>query len=317
MRRADARRAVLHAYRPHDHAMRRWTSFVRGCVALAAPLALAACMSLPLEPRALMDAPDGVRVISFDCGNALQTAQSAPPAPGKALDPSAIRIVTWNIHKQEDDGWEGDLTRFAAANDIVLLQEVALADALQAILRGAGLRFVMGSSFAYDYVEFGVLTATRVAPVAACTQRIEEPLIRIPKSAVITWLPLPGSRHTLAVANVHSINFSPSLRAYEAQLAALADVLARHEGPILLGGDLNTWSDDRSAALRRAADRLGLAEIAFAADGRTRFLGQQVDHLLLRGLAVVSSGTADVESSDHNPVSATLRVMDPAGSAQR
>lgn len=288
--------------------MHRTHFLVRGCLALAASLALAACVSLPPEPRALMDAPGGMRVIGFDCAGALATARTAPPPPGKPLDPDAIRILTWNIHKQEDDGWEQDLTRFAASSDVVLLQEVALEDSLQAILRGAGLRFVMGSSFAYNYAEFGVLTATRAAPVAACTQRVEEPLIRIPKSAVIVWLPLTGTPHTLAVANVHSINFSLSLDAYKAQLAALADVLARHEGPIVLGGDLNTWSQARRDAVDRIARRLGLVEIPYAEDGRTLFLGNQVDHLLVRGLVVTSSRTTAVTSSDHNPAGAVLRL---------
>ena len=308
MRRAGALSGVLHAHGPHDLTMHRRTSLVRRGLALCTPLALAACVSLPLEPRALMDAPDGVRAISFDCGNALKTAQAAPRDQGKALDPHAIRILTWNVHKQEDDGWEGDLTRFAASSDILLLQEVALEDSLQVILRGAGLRFVMGSSFAYNYAEFGVLTATRVAPVAACTQRIEEPLIRIPKSAVIVWLPLPGARHTLAVANLHSINFSLSLEAYEAQLAALADVLAQHDGPILLGGDLNTWSQARLDAVVRTARRLNLVEIPFAEDGRRLFLGNQVDHLLVRGFVVTASRTTAVTSSDHNPAGAVLRL---------
>ena len=288
--------------------MHRKHSLVRACTALGALLALAACVSLPLEPRALMDAPGGVRAIPFDCGAAMTAARAVPPPQRGALDPDAIRVLTWNIHKQEDDGWAEDLTRFAAANDVLLLQEVALVDALQAVLRSAGLRFVMGSSFVYDAAEFGVLTATRVEPVAACTQRIEEPLLRIPKSAVITWLPLAGTRRTLAVANVHSINFSLSLETYEAQLAALADVLAQHEGPILLGGDLNTWSQARRAAVERTAKRLGLVEIHFPEDGRTRFLGNQVDHLLVRGFVVAASRTTAVTSSDHNPAAAVLRL---------
>jgi len=297
VRRGGARCGALHAYRAHDLAVHRRTSLVRRCLALCALLTLAACASLPLEPRALADTPYGVRPISFDCGTALKAAQSAPPAAATALDPNAIRILTWNIHKQQDDGWADDLTRFAAANDILLLQEVALSNPLQALLRGAGLRFVMGSSFVYDVAEF-----------AACTQRIEEPLIRIPKSAVVTWLPLPGTRHTLAVANVHSINFSLSLEVYEAQLAALADVLARHEGPILLGGDLNTWSQARRDVVERTARHLDLVEIPFAEDGRTRFLGNQVDHLLVRGFIVTTSRTTAVTSSDHNPAGAVLRL---------
>ena len=103
----------------------------------------------------------------------MTAARAAPPPQRGALDPARIRVLTWNIHKQDDAGWPEDLARFAAANDIVLLQEVTLIDALQAVLRSAGLRLVMASSFVYDGAEFGVLTATRVEPVAACTQRVE------------------------------------------------------------------------------------------------------------------------------------------------
>jgi endonuclease/exonuclease/phosphatase (EEP) superfamily protein YafD len=219
---------------------------------------------------------------------------SGEPAP---LDPDAIRVVSWNIHKESDAGWEADLARFVAGNDILLLQEVTLRDSLRETLAAGGLRWVMASSFIYQSADIGVLTATRTAPVASCTQRVVEPLIRLPKSAVISWLPLAGSPRTLAVANVHSINFSLSLRTYEEQLAALADTLAGHEGPIILGGDLNTWTTARMDALRDVAARLRLTEVGFA-----------VDHLLVRGLDVVASSASAVKSSDHNPAAAVLRV---------
>ena len=274
--------------------------------ALAAAFA-AACVTITDAPRALVDGPFGIRPAALDCATAAAAARAEPAAKG-GVDPAAIRVVTWNIHKEDDDGWQDDLARFAARNDALLLQEVVLQDALTAILREAGLAWVMASSFAYQSADIGVLTATRVPPLASCTQRVAEPLLAIPKSAVITWLPVRGAHTTLAVANVHAINFALSLDAYEAQFAALADVLAAHDGPIVVGGDLNTWSQARRDAVRRFADRLGLAEIAFAEDGRTRFLGRQVDHLLVRGLAVVASATAEVTSSDHNPAAAVLRV---------
>ena len=66
-----------------------------------------------------------------------------------ALDPTAIRLVTWNIHKEADAGWQQDLTHFAQANDVVLLQETALLDSLREILHENGLRWVMASSFIY------------------------------------------------------------------------------------------------------------------------------------------------------------------------
>ena len=83
----------------------------------------------------------------------------------------------------------------------------------------------MASSFLLDADDIGVLTATRIAPIASCTQRVVEPLIRIPKSAVISWLPIADTRtdtrprcraETLAIANVHSITFELSLDVYRA-----------------------------------------------------------------------------------------------------
>lgn len=232
----------------------------------------------------------------------------APPRDaGVALDPARIRIATWNIHKEEDAGWEADLARLAAASDIVLLQEATLIDPLQAALKDAGLSWVMASSFLYRDVDIGVLSAARVPFVAHCTQRVTEPLLRLPKSSVVTWLPIAGTPRTLAVANVHSINFSLLLDEYESQFDAVATALAEHDGPIVLAGDLNTWTDDRLAALDRVAQRLKLTAIPFEA-GRSKFLGREVDHILVRGLAVTSAASIAVRSSDHNPVTAVLRL---------
>jgi endonuclease/exonuclease/phosphatase (EEP) superfamily protein YafD len=152
-----------------------------------------------------------------------------------------------------------------------------------------------------------VLTAARVAPLAACTQRVVEPLLRLPKSAVITWFALRDRADTLAVVNVHAINFSLSLGAYSAQFDAIVDALAAHAGPLILAGDLNTWTVERAQVVREAASRLGLTEVPFAADRRSVFFGQQLDHIYVRGLALVASSATEVTSSDHNPVAATLR----------
>jgi endonuclease/exonuclease/phosphatase (EEP) superfamily protein YafD len=287
-----------------------------GTLLVAALALLAGCVTLTVDPRALIYEPAGVRVQTLPCPAAAQAARSAATSGDAggagALDPEAIRLVTWNIHKQSDAGWEADLGRFAAASDVLLLQEATLLDSLQRILRGAGLRWIMASSFIFGDVDIGVLTAARTAPVAACTQRVVEPLIRLPKSAVITWFALTGTSRTLAVANVHAINFSLSLDAYRTQLAALADVLAAHDGPIVLGGDLNTWTQDRAEVVRAIADRLNLAETAYAEDGRTRFFGNQVDHIFVRGLDVVAARTVSVTSSDHNPVEVLLRLAQRA-----
>jgi endonuclease/exonuclease/phosphatase (EEP) superfamily protein YafD len=62
--------------------------------------------------------------------------------------------------------------------------------------------------------------------------------------------------------------------------------------------------------LHDVASRLGLTELSLPADARSRFLGREVDHIYVRGLAPVAARAVSVVSSDHNPVLATLRVVD-------
>jgi endonuclease/exonuclease/phosphatase (EEP) superfamily protein YafD len=264
---------------------------------------------LTTDPRAVIYGPDGVAVRTLPCAAAVEAVKAyAPKADATgALDPSRIRLLTWNIHKEDDAGWQDDLARFAADNDILLLQEVRLVDPLTETLQRAGLRWLMASSFIYRDVDTGVVTASRAPSVAQCTQRVTEPIIRLPKSSVVTWFPIAGSRKTLAVANLHSINFALTLGAYEQQFAEVAHALAEHDGPVILAGDLNTWTDERLAALQNLGRSLGLTEIPFET-GRSRFFGRELDHILVRGLSVERAAAIGVESSDHNPVTAVLRV---------
>ena len=280
---------------------------LRSVLAIAALPALAGCVALTVDPRALIYGPEGIEVRSLPCAAAAQAARAPTTRPEPALDPSAIRLLTWNIHKEDDPGWEADLARFAADNDVLLLQEVTLKEPLREVLRAASMRWVMASSFLYKDTDIGVVTASRAVPVANCTLRVTEPLIRLPKSSVVSWLPIKGSTRTLAVANLHSINFAVTLGPYVDQFDGVAEALAGHDGPMVLAGDLNTWSEDRLVALREVAKRLGLTEIPFES-GRSKFFGQELDHILVRGLTVVSAQAVAVTSSDHNPVGAVLRV---------
>ena len=285
-----------------------WRICIARATALLTALLVSSCVVLTTLPRAIVQEPDGSLVVrSIPCA-------SSAPAVGAttardAFDPDAIRVLSWNIHKQGDSGWDRDLTRFAADADLLLLQEAVLSPPLREILAFEHLRFTMASSFLYEDIDIGVLSAARVTPVAVCTERVVEPWLRIPKSATVSWFALSGTSQTLAVVNVHAINFSLSVAGYRAQFESLVGVLRHHDGPILFAGDLNTWTDERLEVVREATAALELSEIPFAEDRRSRFLGHQLDHLLVRGLEVVSATAITVESSDHNPVLATLRLQ--------
>jgi endonuclease/exonuclease/phosphatase (EEP) superfamily protein YafD len=279
---------------------------------------------LTVEPRAVVSVPGGTaRVMTLKCGAVDRVLQAAGEGEAAdALDRRPLRLLVWNIHKQGDSGWERDLAGFAAASDVMLLQETVLQPPLRDILDASGLRWVMASSFLLGADDIGVLTATRIAPVASCTERVVEPLIRIPKSAVISWLPITntnkrtdprtdtraGSKETLAIANVHSINFELAPDVYRAQLEALADALAGHRGPIIFAGDFNTWNDARNAVVAEIAARLGLTELNLRVDQRAVFFGRHLDHIFIRGLQLVDVSAVPVTSSDHNPLAATLRI---------
>ncbi|MEP7207903.1 MAG: endonuclease/exonuclease/phosphatase family protein [Casimicrobiaceae bacterium] len=282
------------------------------CLAIAAAtVLLGACVTVTREPRAVLLVEDQTtRVQRLDCAD----TPRAPHASARArLDPGRIRVATWNIHKQGDPGWESDLARLATDADLLLVQELVLRPDIRAVLeRRSGMRWVMASSFLHRDLDIGVLTASRVPPVATCTLRVVEPVLRLPKSTVITWYAIEGTDRTLAVANMHAINFALSLGIYREQLAALLQALAGHDGPIVFAGDLNTWTEGRTTAVRETAVRLGLHEIAFTEDRRRLFFGKQLDHIFVRGLALTTSAATEVTSSDHNPVEATLRFLPPA-----
>ena len=268
------------------------------------------CVSLTTDPRAIVsEMGSGGRVTTLMCDAAVRSLQSAiADEAANALNGQGFRLLVWNIHKQGDPGWQRDLTRFATTNDVMLLQETALQPSLRSILDDTGLHWVMASSFLYDASDIGVLTASRIQPVASCTQRMLEPLLRIPKSAVIAWLRVAGVQQTLAVVNIHAINFDLFIDAYRTQLQALAEALSGHQGPIVFAGDFNTWNDARDAVVAETAARLGMIEVAFRDDQRAVFIGHHLDHVFVRGLEVLDVAAIPVTSSDHSPLVLTLRV---------
>jgi endonuclease/exonuclease/phosphatase (EEP) superfamily protein YafD len=55
-------------------------------------------------------------------------------------------------------------------------------------------------------------------------------------------------------------------------------------------------------------DSLDLEMLNFDEDHRKRVFGQPLDHIYVRGLEVVQATTHEVNSSDHNPMSARLQI---------
>lgn len=283
------------------------TDVLRPALAAALVALAAACTTVPPVQQAFALDHDGVAVgRSLRCtgdAGAPRSEGRAEPLPGPTL-----RVLSWNLHKNGDAGWDTDLARFAAESDLLLIQEAALTDALQRVLADAGYDWLLAGAFALNGRETGVLNAARVRPASACTQRFFEPFLQLPKSAVIARYALHGAEETLAVANLHSINFTLGVGDYRAQLEAIAAELAGHRGPVIVAGDFNSWSPARVDVVADVMRTMALDAVLPPLDTRSRFFGHQVDYVFVRGLEVVDATAPEVGSSDHNPVLVTLRM---------
>lgn len=279
-----------------------WRRWAARTGPLVAALWLAACASVPTDERLLVQQRDGsVVAVTQPCGDRRPIALAAPRAADGWLEVEHLRVLSWNLHKGEDDGWQTDLGRFAAEHDVVLLQEAVLNDEVRAVLARAGLRWQMAGAFSWLGIERGVLVAARVPAMDVCTLRAFEPLALLPKSALVARFALRGGA-TLAVANLHAVNFTLGLGRFREQLEGVAAELERQPGPAVFAGDFNTWSQARLDVLAEVAARLGMTAAVPHPDGRRVALGQVLDHVYVRGLRVRRAVSPVVKSSDHNPV---------------
>ncbi len=212
------------------------------------------------------------------------------------LASSRFHLITWNVHKGQDTGWQEDLERLSKRADFVLLQEATQHQNLSTFSTAL---FV--SSFSFNELLSGVKTFTQTQPEWYCGGGVAEPIIQIPKVASIMNLPLEKG-NSLLIINVHLINFEWGISAYQAQLEQLFSFVENHQGPIIMAGDFNAWNEERLNLVNNLIKKYGLDSVALSQDERVRFLGYPLDYIFTRGVKVVSATSEVVTSSDHNPL---------------
>jgi len=241
----------------------------------------------------------------------------AQPAPENILTrhgrpalqalPREFTVCSWNWQKSKRPGWAEEFRALAAAADLFLAQEVRRSPEVRAEMDQTEMEWNGAVSFLSlkGKHPVGVATGSRAAAEhIAFKQGAREPVLRMPKMALSALIPLETGRKLLAV-NVHAINFT-GFKPFEANLARAAELLLGFDGPVVLGGDFNSWNQKRRNALSDLAVSAGLCEVPFEPDGRTRCLGRPVDFLFTRGLTVRAAGVRRTDHSDHNPLLARL-----------
>lgn len=231
----------------------------------------------------------------------------------KALDNDGkLNLLVWNIYKQSRDNWQPVLNKLSLGVQLVLLQEASQTDAL-------GLWSEQGSWYSDAVQAFsvlghsaGVANFSSVAAQERCPSAIKEPWIRLPKSGLYALYPLSDGRR-LAVINLHGVNFAFGVSDYADQLAMLTAFVAGHQGPLILAGDFNSWSEARMRVLNQVARKLGLRPVEFNPDQRSRFInGLPLDHIFYRGLVLMEAEANETNASDHSPLQANFLLSLPS-----
>lgn len=223
-------------------------------------------------------------------------------SPDRALAADNFSILSWNIHKGADEGFQNDLKNHSRDIDILLLQEAALSNELENWLGYDFNKWLLAVAFEKKGTKIGIMAASSASPLSYCAFQEPEPLFVIPKMMLVSTYPLEGSERRLLVVNAHMVNFTITSEVVRKQLSEIGDIIKMHDGPVIVAGDFNTWNGDRQSVVDKAMENLRLKPVTFDPDNRTLFMNRTVDGIFYRGLNVVGSYSHAVDSSDHNPL---------------
>lgn len=218
-----------------------------------------------------------------------------------------LKVSVWNIYKQNNSGWQSELTEYMLGSQLTLLQEAKWSSDLIKMITDYDSKFVMVRAFNLDNALFGVMNLSKIKPSKACAYLEPEPMILFPKSALSSIYPLSNGQQLLVI-NQHSINFELDIASYQAQLAQVESLLMEHNGPVIFAGDFNTWSDERALLVHNFAHKYDLKAVTFDPDRRIKVLGNQIDHIYYRQLNLIKSQADISSSSDHHPMSAKFSL---------
>ncbi len=203
---------------------------------------------------------------------------------------------------EKQEGWETDLIYLSEDADILTIQEAFLTEELKKFLDRRPYHWQLVTAFEYRQAKAGVLTAATIEPNFLCPLRAAEPFTSLPKTILITRYPLANTRHSLMIANIHMINFALDIAAFRDQARQMEKILLHHQGPMIIAGDFNTWSEERLSIIEDMSDRLHLARVDFKTDLARKAFGHTIDRVYYRGLTLEEALVVEVDSSDHNPL---------------
>lgn len=219
----------------------------------------------------------------------------------------------WNTHNASRSHWLEDLSGLCVDKDLVLLQSVSAVTAeVQMSDENILCEWVLS---AYDQqpdcaVAAGVKTGCTVASLKQVEHYVDHSEANANSLRVLleTHYALGSSDQTLMVLNIHATPEVPASQFLD-QFEQLCQCIDHHTGPVILGGDFDTWSPDRLAVFQQYATQASLFEASMTRQGSDAQVTKHLDHVFFRGMSLRSvESLSDIQTSDYSPITATLVV---------
>ena len=221
------------------------------------------------------------------------------------IDPLSFKVFVWNISKGRESIWKNDFLKYSAHSDILILQETYLSKSVKQVFNKLdNLQFSTAVSWIDNKnIKTGISIASKGDFEISHWQRSQfrEVLFFTPKMTLFQKYRIKGRDDYLLVGNIHALNFV-SLSSYKNMLLSATSYLSTHSGPAIFAGDFNTWSRKRLFFMNQVFKNLGYTQVHFKSDYRSRFFGNTVDHIWVKGLHIIKSEVIKLQSSDHNPL---------------
>lgn len=224
------------------------------------------------------------------------------------IDQKPFSVLIWNIYKQKRAECIHILEHYVSKAKLILLQEAQTTAQLINFISKHNKIADHVPAYAFNDIYAGVMTISNTLPTALLSFKEKEPLIRVPKSALITIYPIDNSNQQLLVANIHAINFSIGVKIYRQQMYMLLNRIKEHTGPVILAGDFNAWSRQRLNLLYHLIRTIELKPVNFNIDIRKTFMGRPLDFVFYRGLQLDTAQIINTTASDHNPLLVNFRL---------
>ena len=245
-----------------------------------------------------------------------QIARFGNPTPAYAAVPKTFRLLNWNVHKGADRGMLQDFGLIGKDVHITLFQEAvenpewaAGVTQAQPSLAWSLVRSFISNSESDFHGYTGVAIGTTIQPLkeTPLISPVVEPVSNTPKTSLMMEFSIEGSTETLLIVNAHLINFVLDGE-YITHLQQIVEHTMSHQGPLLIAGDFNTWSDSRIYDLKLAMDQLNLKRVPL--DNYYYMpIVYPYDHIFIRGLNVVKTETLrKITTSDHLPLLIELEI---------